>query len=97
MRLVPLTAIGRRSMLLASTRSLGVQAHRDVARLAGRVDPVADLDAGKGHAQGLRGVVDRDAHLVGQPAVELDLHLGLRVLLGLAHVHRARHLCASWP
>ena len=69
-----------------------VQAHRDVTRLAARVDPVAGLDTGEGHAQRLRRVGHRDAQGIGQAAVELDLHLGLRVLLRQADVHRTRHL-----
>ena len=71
---------------------VGMQAHRDVARFTGGVDPVADLDPRKGHAQRLRRVVDGNAQRIGQAAVKFNLHLGLRVLLRQAHVHRARHL-----
>ena len=70
--LVPVTAIGRRSMLRGIDAVVRMQAHRDVARLAGRVDPVADLDAGERHAQRLRRIADRDAQLVGEAAIELD-------------------------
>mmetsp|Transcript_15038 Transcript_15038/g.35548 ORF Transcript_15038/g.35548 Transcript_15038/m.35548 type:complete len:471 (-) Transcript_15038:1551-2963(-) len=67
----------------------GMQPDGDVPRFAGRVDPVAGLDARERHAQGLRSIVHRDAHLVGQPAVELNLQFVLRVLLGVADVDRA--------
>ena len=90
--LVPVTAIGRCSMLLGVDAIVRMQAHGDVARLAGRVDPVADLDAGERHAQRLRRVAHRDAQRVGQAAVELDLQLVLRLLLRQAHVDRARDL-----
>ena len=61
------------------------------------IDPVADFDAGERHAQRLRGVVHRDAELVGEAAVELDPQLVLRILLRQAHVHRARESAAACP
>ena len=71
---------------------LGREANRDVARFADRIHPVADFDARERHAQRLRGIVDRDAELVREPAVELDAQLILGILLGQADVDRARDL-----
>ena len=71
---------------------LGRKPHRDVARFADRIDPVADFDARECDAQRLRRVVDRDAELVRETAIELDAQLVLRILLGQAHVDRARDL-----
>ena len=74
-----------------------MQAHGDVARLADGIHPVAHFDAREGHAQRLRGVVHRDAELVGETAIELDAQLVLRLLLGQADVHRARNLAQLAP
>ena len=48
----------------------------DVARLARRVDPVADVDAGKRRPQRLRHLANRDAERAGQRAIELHVELG---------------------
>ena len=95
--LVPATAIGRRSMFDGVDAVVRVQAHGDVARLAGRVDPVAHLDAGERHAQRLRRVADGDAELVGEAAVELDPQLVLRILLRQARRPRRPESSASSP
>ena len=57
---------------------LGREADRHVAGLAGRIDPVADVDAGKRRPQRLRHLPDRDAERAGQAAIEL--HVELRLL-----------------
>ena len=58
-----------------------VQSHGDIARLAGGVDPVAHLDAGKSHPQSLGGITGGNAQGIGQPSVQFDLKFVLRVLL----------------
>ena len=76
---------------------LGREAHGDVARLTHRIHPVADFHAGERHAQCLRGVVHRNAELVGETAIELDAQFVLGILLGEAHVDGARDLRAPSP
>ena len=49
-----------------------MQAHGNVARFTGGIDPVTDLHAGKGHAQRLLGIVDRPT-LVLQAAESADI------------------------
>ena len=96
--LLPATAIGRRSMLLASTRSSGCRRTATSRVSPIGIDPVADLDAGEGHAQRLRGVVHRDAELVGEAAVELDLAARpCGSCSDRPDVDRARHLRAACP
>ena len=73
----------------------GGQAHGHVARFACGVDPVADLDARKGHTQRVGGVSGRDAQRVGQAAVQLDAQLVLRVLLRQADVDSAGHFAQT--
>ncbi len=66
----------------------------DVARLAGRIDPVADVDAGKRRPQRLRHLADRDAERTGEAAIDLHVELRLLPLGRQADVDRAGHLRA---
>ena len=73
-------------------RGFGREAHRDVARLAGRVHPVAGVDAGERRPQRLRDVADAKAQRAGQLAVDLHVELGLLSARRQADVDRAGHL-----
>ena len=71
---------------------LGSEPNRHVARLAGRIDPVADVDAGKRRPQRLRDLADRHAERAGQAAIELHVELRLLSLRRQRDVHGARNL-----
>ena len=71
---------------------LGLQADVDVARLAGRVDPVAGVEAGERHPQRLSDLADAHAEAPGQPAIDRDVDLRLLAARRQADVHGARHL-----
>ena len=78
-------------MLLRIDAIIRMQAHRDIARFAHGIHPVADFHAGEGDAQRLRGIAHRDPELVCQPAIELDSQLVLRILLRETYIDRARN------
>ena len=69
---------------------LGREADRDVARLARRIDPVADVDAGERRPQRLRHLADRDAERAGEAAIDLHVELRLLSLRRQADVDGAR-------
>ena len=88
----PPTSSGSDSRSPTDGARLRREPNRHVARLAGRIDPVADVDAGKRRPQRLRHLPDRDAERAGQAAIELHVQLRLLSLRRQRDVHRARHL-----
>ena len=91
----PPTSSGSDSRSPTDGARLGREADRHVARLAGRIDPVADVDAGKRRPQRLRHLADRDAERAGQAAIELHVQLRLLALRRQPDVHGAGHLTAA--
>jgi hypothetical protein len=73
-------------------RDSGASRTVDVAGFSGRVDPVADVDAGKCRPQRLGHLADGHANRTGKAAIELHVQLRLLPLGGQADVHRAGHL-----
>ncbi len=77
----PSTTSGSDSRSATTRARRGRQPHRHVARLARRIDPVADVDAGKRRPQRLRHLADRHAERAGQAAIDLDVQLRLLALV----------------
>lgn len=93
--LLPLTAIGRRSMLPASTRSSGCR-RTETSRVSplGSTQSPASTPA-KATRKAWAASLAEMPRVLARPRSSQFLYLNLRILLRQAHIHGARHLAQA--